>query len=600
MTPWVASALMNHLWQSTMFVTIVWLTTVALRNNRARVRCWLWTAASIKFLVPVSTLVSLGERFQWRAAPAAVQPAVSFVMQDVLAPATVVIAAPASIPQSPSVWPWLLLAVWCAGAVVVLVCWWRQWLPIQAALRRATPLRLAVEYGAGDLIVMSSPSMPEPGVVGIARPRLLLPETIVEHLTPAQLRGVITHERCHIHCHDNLAAAIHMAVEALFWFHPVGWWIEARLVDERERACDEAVLRAGGQPSDYVEGILEVCRQSVGRQLTCVAGVTGSNLRERVETIMRNEIGRPMTRGRRGALAIGIVSALGGPIAGGALMAQSQVVVPPSGLAFDIASVKPGKPWRNVPPSMLAIEATLLRRKMSSAQDSQFGADSPLLVLIQVAYDVTALQVEGGPRWVRDDRYAIDARAAGNTTPDQMRGMLQSLLADRFKLVLRRETRTIPVYELVVADRGLKIAAMKEGECVNQNEIRWDLIDLEAPLYVCNSLRRRVLSQSPETRPRPRWPLVDRIEAGSASISTLLGYISADVDRAVIDKTGFTAPFNLLLDFGRASAPGVSLSGPPGPSIFTAMQEQLGLLLVPAEAPVEMLVIDRAERPTAN
>jgi uncharacterized protein (TIGR03435 family) len=237
---------------------------------------------------------------------------------------------------------------------------------------------------------------------------------------------------------------------------------------------------------------------------------------------------------------------------------------------------------------------------MASTQDGQFKADSPLHLLIQAAYDITSLQLEGGPSWVRDDRYAIDARTGGNTTPDQMRGMLQSLLADRFKLVLRRETRTVPVYELVVADEGLKIAPMKEGECINGKDIRWDLIDLEAPLYVCNSLRRRVLSQSPETRPRPRWPLVDRIEAGAASISTLIGYISADVDRVVIDKTGFTAPFNLLLDFGRASAPGVTLSGPPGPSIFTAVQEQLGLRLVPAEAPVEVLVIDRVERPSAD
>jgi uncharacterized protein (TIGR03435 family) len=68
----------------------------------------------------------------------------------------------------------------------------------------------------------------------------------------------------------------------------------------------------------------------------------------------------------------------------------------------------------------------------------------------------------------------------------------------------------------------------------------------------------------------------------------------------VIDKTGFTAPFNVLFDFGRASAAGVTLSGPPGPSIFTAVQEQLGLRLAPVEAPVEVLVIDRVERPPAD
>jgi bla regulator protein BlaR1 len=594
MTPGVPSALINHLWQSTLVVSVVWLAALGLRTNAARVRCWLWTAASVKFLVPLSILVSLGERFQWRAAPAAVQPAVSFVMEDVLRPANVVAAAPASIPPSSPVLPWLLLAVWCAGAAVVLISWWRQWLPIRAALRRATPMRLDAQYGAGDLAVMSSPAMPEPGVVGIRRPRLLLPEGILERLTPAQLRALIAHERCHIRCHDNLAAAIHMAVEALFWFHPAVWWIEARLVDERERACDEAVLRSGGRPSDYAEGILEVCRHSAGLRLACVAGVSGSNLRARVETIMRNEIGRPMTRGRRWALAVAVVAAIGGPVAGGALTARSQVVVFPYALTFDTASLKPGKP---TPGFDLALEASLLKMSISvpSSQDGQFNASGPLHSLIQMAYNVMGFQVEGGPSWVRTDRYAIEATTAGNAPPDQMRAMLQSLLADRFKLTLRRETRTVPIYELVVADGGLKIAAMKEGECIARNEIRWDLIDLEAPLFVCDGFRWRTLSQSPETRPRPQWPRVARFEAGGTSMSALSDFISVYVDRVVVDRTGFAAPFNLLLDF--ASPRNAEASGP---TIFTALQEQLGLRLRSTSGAVDVLVIDRVERSAEN
>ena len=202
----------------------------------------------MKFLVPLSVLVSLGERFQWRAVPAAVQPAVAFVMQDVLAPAAIIVAAPVSAPQSRSrsgrgyCWP---SGAWGARRALVLVAAVAAD-PSRAAPRDATALD--AQYGTADLAVMSSPSMPEPGVVGICRPRLLLPEGIVERLTPAQLRTLIAHERCHIRCHDNLTAAIHMAVEALFWFHPVVWWIESRLVDERERACDEAVFKSGNRP----------------------------------------------------------------------------------------------------------------------------------------------------------------------------------------------------------------------------------------------------------------------------------------------------------------------------------------------------------------
>jgi bla regulator protein blaR1 len=605
MTPWMPSALIDHLWQSTLFAFVVWLAAVALRGNGARVRWWLWTAASVKFLLPLSVLVSLGERIQWRAAPAVVQPTVSFVMEDVLAPVTMVVAAaPASIPQPSPVWPWLLLTIWCAGATAVLFSWWRQWLPIQAALRGAVRLRLDAQHGADGLEVLSSPRLPEPGVVGIWRPRLVLPDGIVQSLTPTQLRALIAHERCHIDCHDNLAAALHMVVEALFWFHPVVWWIEGRLVDERERACDEAVLRAGSRPQDYAEAILEVCRRSVGFRLACVAGVSGSHLRARVEAIMRNEMGHPMTRGRRWALAVAVVAAVAGPVVGGALTAQSQIVIPPQGLAFEAASVKAIKSFPGVKPGSLAMHETIMRIQMSRAQDGRFRTNglSPtsLYSLIQAAYDVTGFQIDGGPPWVRSDWYAIDARAAGNPTPDQKRGMLQSLLADRFKLALRRETRSLPVYELVVADAGLKIAPMKEGDCTPAQQVPWETLDLEAPLYLCDSFRRRELSQNPETRPRPRWPRVDRLEAGRLSVSGLIAVISGDVDRLVIDKTGVTTPFNLLLDFARGTSSVSDQASPLGPTIFTALEDQLGLRLVPAEAPVDVLVIESVERPAEN
>jgi bla regulator protein blaR1 len=599
MTQWLPAILVNHLWQSTLFVLLAWLATMALRGNRARVRYWFWTAASAKFLIPLSVLVGLGERFQWRDAPATVEPTVSFVMHELLRPAGVIIASPVAVPQSSSVLPLLLMAIWGMGAAVVLISWWRQWLPIRTALRQATPVRLNAEHGPKDLVVLSSPSMPEPGVVGVLRPRLLLPEGIVDRLTPAQLRALIAHERCHICFRDNLTASIHMAVEVIFWFHPAVWWIENRLVDERERACDEAALQAGSRPQDYAEGILEVCRQSVGARLVCVAGVSGPNLRERLEAIMRNEIGRPMTLGRRCAVAIVVAAAVGGPVVGGAIARQSQVVVAPSEVRFETVSVSAATPNRGVSSALLAMEAAVLKAEMSVPRDAAFlKVNGTLDAMIQAAYGVTGLQVEGGASWVRSDRYVIEARPEGSLPVDQTRGMLQSLLADQFRLVLRRETRTLPVYNLVVADGGPKISAIEAGDCIARKEIRWDLVDLEAPLYVCDSFRRRDLSQFSETRPRPRWPRIHRIEAGGITIPALIDHISSDVDRVIIDKTGFRAPFNLLLDFAPASNPNVGAFPYSGPTVFTAVQEQLGLRLTPTEGPVEVLVIDRVERPS--
>jgi uncharacterized protein (TIGR03435 family) len=376
------------------------------------------------------------------------------------------------------------------------------------------------------------------------------------------------------------------------------WWIEKRLVDERERACDEAVLRAGSRPQDYAESILEVCRQSIGIRLACVAGVNGSSLRARVEAIMRNEIGHPITRGRRLVLALAVVAAVGGPVAGGALTAQSQIVVPPS-LAFEVASIKLSRQIRGGPVDINMMVGPL-KRALSRDGDGRLTSNTPLRLLIQAAYNVTGFQIEGGPSWVQSDWYAIEARAGGDATPAEMRAMLQSLIADRFQLTLRREIRRLPVYELTVANSGLKITAMKEGECTPAKEVRWDLIDLEAPLFICGGGRRGFLSQNPETRVRPKWPRVVRLEFGAVSMPELIDLILDDVDRVIIDRTGFAERFNLLLDFAPPSRPESRLPAPSGPTIFSALEEQLGLLLVATEAPVEVLVIDRVERPSEN
>ena len=104
-------------------------------------------------------------------------------------------------------------------------------------MRASVPLDIPATVG-----VRASPGLLEPGVVGWVKPVLLVPEGIAERLTPRQLEAVLAHELCHVRRRDNLTSAIHMIVEAMFWFHPLVWWIGARLVEERERACDEGVL----------------------------------------------------------------------------------------------------------------------------------------------------------------------------------------------------------------------------------------------------------------------------------------------------------------------------------------------------------------------
>src|SRR6185312_12506361 len=163
-------------------------------------------------------------------------------------------------------WPLItLISVWACGFFAIALMRFRAWRRIRAALRSSTPIDIpaAVE-------VRSEPGLLEPGVVGIFRPTLLLPEGIVENLTPPQLEAVLAHELAHIRRRDNLTAALHMLVEAIFWFHPLVWWMGSKLVEERERACDEEVVRSGSEPETYAESILKICRHYLESPLACV------------------------------------------------------------------------------------------------------------------------------------------------------------------------------------------------------------------------------------------------------------------------------------------------------------------------------------------
>ena len=121
------------------------------------------------------------------------------------------------------------------------------------------------------------------------------PRRIAERLGDEQVEAILAHELSHVRRRDNLAAALHMIVQALFWFHPLVWWVGARLVDERERACDEEVIRLGSEPQVYAESILKTCELYVESRLVCVAGVTGSDLKQRIEAIMSDDARRALS-----------------------------------------------------------------------------------------------------------------------------------------------------------------------------------------------------------------------------------------------------------------------------------------------------------------
>jgi bla regulator protein BlaR1 len=575
MTSGFPAALIGHLWQSTWFAATVWLATLALRRHGARLRYWLWTAASLKFIVPFSWLIGIGAQFGWRTAPVMARPAAAFVTRQVLAP-PVLVAAPATLTQQTPLLPWLLLAVWLAGSAGALFWWWRQWLPLRAALREAAPITLSGDHVGEDLVVMASPSLFEPGVIGIRRPVLLVPAGLVERLRPEQLNALVAHERCHIRCHDNLFAAMHMVVEAIFWFHPLVWWIAAQQVDERERACDEAVLRAGSEPSDYAEGILTVCRWSLGSPVICVSGITGSDLRTRIEMIMANRVGRRLNATGRMLLVVVAAVLLAGPVGLGLLnaAAQSSTRRP----AFDVVSIKPTPEITGPGVDFSALPGGRLHVR-----------NNPVLNLISNAYDLPQYRITGGPDWLRTDRYEIEAKADGAPTRSQMMLMVQTLLEDRFKLRVHRETREGQVYALSVAKGGLKLPPSKDGGCVDQS-----------PGTVLPATETRPNCGNNSLSPRAENLAWEATRINMGGVARALAIV---MRRPVLDKTAAAGFFDINVELPPLQpAVGTSDLSPldNNVSVFTVLRDQLGLSLESTRGPVEYLVIDAIERPSEN
>jgi uncharacterized protein (TIGR03435 family) len=228
-----------------------------------------------------------------------------------------------------------------------------------------------------------------------------------------------------------------------------------------------------------------------------------------------------------------------------------------------------------------------------------------LRYFIQNAYDLKPFQVSGGPAWINSVHYDIDAKADGNPSQSQRRLMMQALLEDRFKLKVHHETRQLPVYELIAAKNGPRLPEPKEGSCTSPDPNGSPLPPGPGQLIACG---RILVLMSPSGA---------RLRGGNASMAELVRVLSNVLGRTVVDKTGFQKTFDVELLFTPdntlgglpALPPNLSPSSDsanPAPSpdaygnLFAAIQDQLGLKLESAKGPVEVLVIDSVERPSAN
>lgn len=290
--------------------------------------------------------------------------------------------------------------------------------------------------------------------------------------------------------------------------------------------------------------------------------------------------------------------------------AESQKAPAPELPKFDVASIKPSAPdSRGL---MLMMTPTGLR--MNGAQ---------IQTLLQLAFGVEPDRIVGAPDWVRSRRYEIEAKVKPEDAPklakltmEQKRPMMLRLLEERFGLKYHRESRQLPIYALVVAKGGPKLTESKPGEAMPGPDGRTGRPgDLTATPGVTPSGSGSMakFDGSPGMRNRPVIGEGMKMDAGGiqsrgGNTAFLAHALSGIVGRSVVDKTGLTGKYDFSLNWTpdqsmREVEGGPQGEAPPdavGPSIFTALQEQLGLKLESQKGAVDVIVIDRIDPPTEN
>ena len=298
-------AIANHMWQSTVFAAAAALLTLMFRNNRASVRYWIWFAGLMKFLIPFAALTAVANFVPLPHAPTAASGALE---------AATVIFRSSALPVITGIPLMFVTLVWLLGSLIVLSRWAWQWQRLAAHARESTPIvdgvvhdalrRVEREEGIGATALVASSHFMEPGVLGIRAPVLIWPRHLNAGLSDTHVEAIVSHEVCHIVRRDNLLAFAQILTSAVFWFHPLVWWIGARLVDERERACDERVLARCPAPATYAESILKTCQLCITSPLVNVPGVTGGNLKQRIIRIMKNAPAVPLNARKKIALVL--------------------------------------------------------------------------------------------------------------------------------------------------------------------------------------------------------------------------------------------------------------------------------------------------------
>jgi uncharacterized protein (TIGR03435 family) len=610
----MTAAMLAILVKVTVLLAVALIGVRLARNSRAAVRHVLLTAAFAALLIlPMASAIAPSVAI---SVPASMQQVITSPDAGAtveLAPAGSVSAAARtrSAPPRPSLPPLsaFLLGGWIAGTIVCLV-------PIANGLRqvrafrrsglpwregRATVEALAAETHIGRRVdLLLHESVPGPMTCGVLHPAIVLPID-APSWTAEDLRRAIVHEFEHVRRADWAGQCVARLVTACYWFHPVVWIAWRQLALEAERACDDAVL-SRSEPTAYADQLVGLAqRLSASASQPLLSMANRSDLATRVLAVLDHR----QSRGRAGALCVGSAAVLTVVLATG--VSSIQIVsatgtsqAPASTSArpkYDVATIKPcvaeptptgargtaGGTNATFSPGRFFVPCVTTEQLIYLAYASYGAREDERLINDDFGSASDSTKIRGGPDWVHSlrDKYTIEAAAAGATQRTVLMGaMLQSLLEDRFKLKLHRETEEASMMSLTVGPGGLKLKPMKDSDC-DPNVA--PSFDPAAPLRCGN------LGMLAGEGGKTLWTFA------AFPMSALAGQLSRTLRVHVIDNTKITDKFVFRFEFARGQD-----SFETEASVAAALDDQLGLKLTRTKGPRGFLVIDAVERPTPD
>ena len=611
------AALLNTLWYAAAVVGLTWAALRYSQRVNAATRYWIWVAV-LGFLVLLPFLPALTSQLETAGEPAAVAPLATvpatpqFVQH--IAPVTITLDST----PGPNRWPLYLLTIW------IVIAGWQLALLLEGVI---SVKRMKAHAKAGPAVglpvqplrkleVLASDEINSPVAVGYIHPAVILPTGLPASLEEGEMQDVLLHELAHLTRYDDWLNLATRALGALLVLHPLAAIVLRQIAREREMACDDFVVAHTGSAQSYARSLarLHDLHSKTGTRLLASALLGRKvSLPDRIESLLRHgrQFSTQPSLANIGLSTFLLVVLLGASGLIPAWIAIAQAKAPPP--SFEVASIKPNPGCENKPTKSLHV--------FSPSPDLLEMPCVNLKSLIQTAYGTFVdgvsinpqpLHMEGELPWMSKVYYSLSAKAFGPESTEMLAGpMLQMLLQDHFRLKTHRVMQEMQVYGMTAGTRGLKVRPLAKDACTP--------IDLRHP--------------PAPTRPGGPLPNVCGImtirptESGEMMIdvrgSTMGQFaqrLSQFADGTVVDNTNVVGRFNFHLEFapargmpgqdlpsghagdvGNAANVNTPLPPPaPGPSLFVALREQIGLKLSSEKGLISVLVIDHVEKPAEN